>query len=723
MKKRILSLCVWRGILALLLTSAAVSAAPDSTMIHLNNYSYFYGRQYYVLRSGRTQMFIQADKVDLGSAFTYLLFDAENSHQSARKDSACNYDPRSGFETSALEVKMGGYPFVALGQNTMTRWIYEDGIPKVEAVWWAGGIEVTEKIFALAGANAFERTVTLSGKQIIGRESIELRLGIPEGKIERSNNEITYSSEKGRVSIVADVPPSRVSFASNYLQVSDTISPHETQTFRTFIVTQIPTGGENDFAKRVNQFANGKVSFQRTRHRWAELSSIDSRDSVIQNLYDNVRFTLPGYVSNVGIMDAGVFEYGGQWIRDASNTAEGLIRIGDFDLARSLLGYMLDKMINDNGTTMISSSYVNPEDEEFDQMGELWDALRDYYYWTGDSSLLVDNSSKLIAMTNRPLMPVFLDSTGMVHNKREYWERFLTDGYELAYQVYIIRGLRDAIELAPVIRAEKYVSRWRSAEKKMLHAMLDNPKFKLVHGGAFIKRRSMTGQIVDTVRYRGYVVDAPAVTESLQRLMPDASMALPIILGIVKPNSFLAKKTLEDLQPLWDMRWSFGGYDRYNTSSQPDQPGPWLIATTLILRAEQDAGMYRLSRRTLDWLYHVQGGHTGAFFEEIPINRHQEFTAGILPWPAAEVASFVIKDWLGIRFSNGRMIIKPNLYPGSKGVDADIRYRNSRIRLSLEGSGKVNRAVVNGVVAKLGEDGSVELPIDFRGGTVRIFMK
>jgi len=52
-------------------------------------------------------MFIQADKVDLGAAFTYLLFDAEDASQSARKDSACNYTSHSGFESSALRVVMG----------------------------------------------------------------------------------------------------------------------------------------------------------------------------------------------------------------------------------------------------------------------------------------------------------------------------------------------------------------------------------------------------------------------------------------------------------------------------------------------------------------------------------------------------------------------------------------------------------------------------------------
>ncbi len=696
------------------------AAQTDSTLIHLNNYSYLYGRQYYVLRSGRTQMFIQSDKVDLGSAFTYLLFDAENAAQSARKDSACNFSKSSGFQTSALEVLMGGYPFVALGQNTTARWILQDGIPKVEAVWWAGGIRVTEKIFAVSGMNTFVRSITLKGAGIVDTEDVKLRLGVPAGNVEKFPNAVLYSGKRGRIAIVVPQSDINTDVDKNYLEIADTLAPGEEQTFNTFIVTQIPAGKVDNMLERMGRVNTGSRFLERTRAEWAKETSVATGDSVVQRLFNRVRFTLPGYVSDVGIMDAGVFEYGGQWIRDASNTTIGLLQIGRFDLAHNLLKHMIDNMVGKNGATMISSSFVNPEEEELDQMGELWNAMKDYYDWTGDSTLLENNASKLIAMTNLPLEPQFLDSTGMVHDKREYWERTLNDGYELAYQTYVIEGLRDAVELAPLIKADKYVAKWKAASHKMLKAMLTNPKFALVSNGALIKRRSMTGKVVDTLRFKGYVVDSPALTESMQRLMPDASMALPIDLGLVNPKSELAKNTLNKLQALWDARWSFGGYDRYNTSSQPDQPGPWTFATGFILRAQQAAGMYKRSRRTLDWLYHVQGGHTGAYFEEIPLNRHQEFRDGILPWSSAEVALFVVRSWLGVHFVDGRMAIKPNLYPGTGKVEADLRYKKSRVKIVIDRAGPVRDAVVNGATVRPEKDGSILLPAGFTGGTVII---
>jgi hypothetical protein len=708
------------ALVILLGISTSGMAKSDSTLVHLNDYSFLYGRQYFVLRSGRTQMFIQWDKVDLGSAFTYLLFDGENAQQSARKDSACNFNPQSGFESSALEVEMGGYPFVALGQNATARWVYEDGIPKVEAVWWAGGIKVTEKIFAVAGMNTFVRSITLDGVSIIGGENIKIRLGVPDGNIEKFPNAILYSGEKGRIAIVVPQSDMHTDIDGNYLEISDSLAPGQRQTFNTFVVTQIPTGTPGKMLSRMGRVNTGNQFLDRTRADWAKTTTVSTGDDVVGHLFNNVRFTLPGYVSEVGIMDAGVFEYGGQWIRDASNTTIGLLQIGQFQLAHNLLSYMADNMIGNNGATMISSSFVNPEDEEFDQMGEFWDAMKQYYYWTGDASLLQKNAKKLIAMTNFPLQPQFLNSTGMVHDKREYWERFLGDGYELAYQVYVIEGLRDAIELAHVVGAEKYVPRWKEIETKMFNTMMYNPKMGLVHDGAFIKRRSIDGQIVDTLRYKGYIVDSPALTESMQRLMPDASMALPIDLGLVSPKSAIARNTLNELQSLWDFRWSFGGYDRYNTSSEPDQPGPWSFATGFILRAQQAADMYRRSRKTLEYLYNVQGGHTGAYFEEIPLNRHQEFKDGILPWPSAEVALFVVRSWLGVGFANGRVVIKPNLYPGTGEVKANLRYHESSIRLNIENAGPVREAIVDGKVIRPTREGAIMLPADFTGGTVDI---
>ena len=155
--------------------------APSPT-VELNQRAFFLGREYFVLRSGRAQMVVQADRADLGPAFTYLLFDAENASQSAAKERAFNYAPGQGFGASGLVVELGGFPFTALGHRTETRWVVEEGIPAVEAVWWAGGVRVTERICALSTNGVFRRAIRLEGAHLLGPESVTLRLEPAAGR-------------------------------------------------------------------------------------------------------------------------------------------------------------------------------------------------------------------------------------------------------------------------------------------------------------------------------------------------------------------------------------------------------------------------------------------------------------------------------------------------------------------------------------------------------------
>ena len=111
-------------LLALLLATAGLAAAEvGPSLLDLNKAAFFYGREYFILRSGRAQMLLQADRADLGPAFTWMLFDAQDAKQSARKERAFNFVAGEGFGSSALEVVLGGFPFTALGHRTDTRWV------------------------------------------------------------------------------------------------------------------------------------------------------------------------------------------------------------------------------------------------------------------------------------------------------------------------------------------------------------------------------------------------------------------------------------------------------------------------------------------------------------------------------------------------------------------------------------------------------------------------
>jgi len=225
------------------------------------------------------------------------------------------------------------------------------------------------------------------------------------------------------------------------------------------------------------------------------------------------------------------------------------------------------------------------------------------------------------------------------------------------------------------------------------------------------------------VGFRGFQPDVPLNTEKHHRLLPDASQALPIALGLVEARSELARRTLDELEELWNTRWWQGGYDRYHTSSQPDQPGPWPFATCFILRAQHDAGLFERSRRSLEWLNTVQGGRTGAWFEEIPSVRSLRSSCGLVPWTSSEIALFIVRHYLGVRFENGSAVIRPALYPRSPPVSANLRFRQGRLRLQIDGSGPVEEAVVNGIRMQAHANGAVRLPPDCAQATVLLHVK
>ena len=725
---------LYSWILVILGAVVGARAATEGALVELNQRAFFYGREYFVLRSGRAQMVVQADRADLGPAFTFLLFDAEDARQSASKRAAFNFTPTRGVADSGLVVELGGFPFTALGHRTQTRWVWTNGVPAVEAVWWAGGVRVSERLTALTEGGLFERSITLAGANLVDAEPVTLRLALPGGASAPPAQTAAPTGATPPASRSPSPNAARLAWLPLGELPSATLTdppglaigpllvpPGGRLEARALLVVQIPAGDAATFQSRVGALAltDAADEWDRTRTRWAVASSLRTRDQTVRALFDKARFGLPGMIALDGTMDAGLFEYGAQWVRDTANTALGALHAGLFEEARQALGRILSRMITPAGATMIAGGFDAPDREQFDQMGELLEALKAYRDWTGDTSLIRAYAPTLLALIERPLQPRFRDATGMVHDRREFWERELDDGYELAYQTYVVLGLRDAIALAPLLGAADRVDQWRAEADLIQHAMLAHPSRALVAHGRLIKRRYLNGVVADEFGpAKGYAPDTPLSTETRHRLLPDASEALPIALGVVAPHSTLAHRTLDALEELWNTRWADGGYDRYATSAQPDQPGPWPFATCFILRAQHDAGLFDRSRRSLEWLNSVQGGRAGAWFEEIPSIRSLNNSSGIVCWTSGEVALFIVRHYLGVRFEGDTPVIRPALYPGSPPVEADLRFRRGRLRLRIEGAGRVRSALVNGVRLRPDPDGALRLPPDFALGTV-----
>jgi hypothetical protein len=736
MKTLLLVSAVWAWL------ACQLTAAPlDTNLVRVLERAYFQGREYFVLRSGRAQMVVQADQADLAPAVLYLLFDAQDSRQSSRKEFAFNFGAGQGFVNSSLEVVLGGFPYTALGHQTKTRWVQVDGIPAVEAVWWAGGLRVTERLLAVADKGIFVRRVELASVNLGGLEQPRLRLKLPPAPCLVKEGLLVQENAGFRLALgLAGQQPNRAIAEHGLLEVGPlSIRPGQTTSVDTLLLVQIQpaevSSGLRDPAgaafvpmlapeslpagTTLASFALGNL-LEQTRLRWANGSSVVTDDAVVREVFDKARFGLPGMVGDNGTMNAGIFEYGAQWVRDTSNTLLGMVHAGHFELARQGLAHILKNMVNQKGQTMIAGAYDDPDREQFDQMGELIHALKAYRDWTGDDSLIREHRAKLTAMVERPFRPEFRDATGMVHNRREFWERTLEDAYELAYQTYVVLGWREAAALAEPLGAADRAVRWRAEADRTQQALLSHPSRALIEQGRLIKRRGLDGQWVKSIRFPAAAPDVPLRTEQVHLSEPDATMALPIAFGLVEARSVLALKTLDEVEKLWGARWFGGGYERYHSSGQCDQPGPWTFASCFILRAQHEAGLFARSRRTLEWLNTMQGGRTGAWFEEIPLVRSQASTAGILPWTSGEISLFIVRHLLGVRFERDRLVVKPALYPNSPPVHADLRFRRGRLKLEITAAGAFQFAEVNGRRLSVERDGALRLPADFEGGTITL---
>jgi len=478
----------------------------------------------------------------------------------------------------------------------------------------------------------------------------------------------------------------------------------------------------NEFVKNIEALKVGRLreQLEMTNNYWNNLNKITINDSLIKNLYNNVLSSLHGMVSENGRMDAGIFEYGNQWVRDASSVALGFVHSGNFEAARSTLNHILTDLVTDEGATFISGGLDEPDREELDQMGELVYSLKEYYNWSGDSSLIKTFKNKIIAMIERPLKPLFRDYTGMVHNRREYWERTYSDGYELAYQTWMIRGLKDAADLADLLEVPDKAKYWKQEADVFYYGMVENPTIPLVSNGKLIKRRLINGEIDDVSESKVNFSDVPGGTERYHKLNPDASSMLPIILHVINPKSNLSVNTLNELEKIWDARWNMGGYERYHSSSQSDQPGPWCFSTAFIARAQHEAGLLSRSRRTLEWLYNIQGGNSGAWHEEIPLIKSQIPTSGIVPWASAEVAVFVVKNLLGVTIEKDSIVIKPILFPEDKNVTANLRYHSNRLIINIDKPGNLNYALVNNTKIYPQSVDSIKFPKEMFTGDITI---
>jgi GH15 family glucan-1,4-alpha-glucosidase len=388
------------------------------------------------------------------------------------------------------------------------------------------------------------------------------------------------------------------------------------------------------------------------------------------------------------MMDGSIWQYNLEWVRDQAMVIKSLVMLGDFETSRTMLTRLFTEFVTDDGDTIDSGKTRPVEEIELDQNGALLHALKTYVDWSGDRSIVKELWSKIRATAEFPLKQVFRhEPSGLMHNRREYWERHalhgIEDGMELTYQFFVSLGLKDTACLARLIGREEEAARWESEAKRIEQAMLHDEQYSMVENGAFIKRRGIGGEVQEEIRATpeaGLPDGIPLLGAGRHLLDPDTSSALPIAHEFIDPGSDLAAATLKGMEAL---RME-GGYSRYNVTSEPDSPGPWPFASLFIARACLEAGDHERAWQILNWLGRAPGANAGTWFEFYgprPVPPYPQ--VGIAPWTWAEILCFFIHHLLGVRPSHDGLLIRPRLLTGMEKSEALLRIGEHKLHLLI----------------------------------------
>ncbi|MCI0698686.1 hypothetical protein L0337_42645 [candidate division KSB1 bacterium] len=648
------------------------------------------GGVYYLLGNGRIQAAIQVNRSGRGTPFGLLLMHPEKF---GKKREALNFHPERGIEDSQVRVSVNGCDYLAEAAALQVRWENKGNVPAVTAQWRADGIGVREEFYCPSlHAPRLRRVVTLhnhTDQHLL----VEALTAVPQSKNSQTKwlrfpSQLLKAGEKVMVIFEYTLYENSNNIWNVDLAVTDDqqISP-ETQT------------------------------------HWANLTQFDCGDIALNHLFAASCAQLPAAVSASGAMDGSIWQYNLEWVRDQAMVVVGLLMAGCHELAQTMIERLLRKFVTAQGDTVDSGRLRGPAEVELDQNGVLLYALWNLWRWRGDPSLdlIRQNWKKIVAVAEFSLQDIFWDNESrLLKNTREYWERHaaygIREGYELAYQFFVVMGLEKAAIIAERFGDLQHAQRWREAAAAIKHSMLGHPKFVMIEDGHFIKRRLALGEVQSTLVVPDTDILPPGIplkTEPNCYLDPDASEALPIAFELIDPHSELAQKTLAHLETLWNQRWTAGGYGRYHVTSEPDSPGPWPFATLFITRAYLEAGDNEKVSRALRWLSQVQGGEAGSWFEFYgprPIPPCPQ--VGIVPWTWAEIIIFFIHHLLGVRPEVDRLIIRPRLLPELKSVKSRLRVHEHWIDLEIRRADKISErsAAVNGQTVHL-QDNQLVLPL------------
>ncbi|MBI5473959.1 MAG: hypothetical protein HY961_16595 [Ignavibacteriae bacterium] len=670
--------------------------------LHQDFVTYHPGIEYFLLGNGDIQAVVQySPRQDVEKPQTFLGLTLMSSEHFARKWSTFLFHPEAGLGRTMINIVLDGKQFSPNPESFRSiDWKYIDNVPVVSLHWNAGFVDVEEEFFLPAEGGILYRRLTATNN---GSTPAALKVNaalVPNFVLfdDIYTEERTVNGDGFyRVRLLTDGKSVTTSFRYHMSIDKGTLPPRRpVQTLFTYAI-----GG--DERKVPKSFS---VVEKRTKEYWSEKTQLQTGNANLDHLFNTAKTGIKANIARSGKRDAGIWMYNMEWVRDDSMFVLGLVQAGFIEEAKIVLTKMLERSVGSDGRTIESSRWFGYDYTELDQNGQLLYAVWSYFCWTGDEKFVRKYWKKLKLVADFPLQDVFWNKIArMLRNKREYWERNdsfgFSDGFELAYQFWVVLGLEKIVEVAEQLGDKEPVQRWRDAARQIKSAMLDDPKFKLVEDGHLIKRRTLDGtwlQHAIPPNRKSLPPGSPIATEERPTCDPDTCEVQPIVYGMVDPSSALARKTLEWVDTLWNQRWTTGGYPRYNVSSEPDPPGAWPVASLFLARAYAEVRNSEKVWRVVDWLNTVHGGKSGGLFERYgPSITPPAPPVGIVGWAWAETICLVCENIMGVRPDLDKLVLRPNLLEGItemngkfkiRGVDVDVLLRRSAERPAASVNGK-----------------------------------
>jgi len=693
-----------------MLPRSVAFAAPEGQIanaqfpqnLHPDFVTYHPGIEYFLLGNGDIQAVVQySPRQDVEKPQSFLGLTLMSSEHFARKWSTFLFHPEAGFGRTMVSVVLDGTQFSPEPKSFRSiDWKYVDDVPVVALRWNAGAVDVEEEFFVpVAGGVLFRRVIATNN----GATPVALKVNaglVPNFVLFddiHTEEEAVVGNGFHRVRLLTDGKNVTTSFRYYMSVDKGTLLPAQTdQTLFTYAIG----GDEHKLPKSFSLTQSKAVEY------WGEKTRLQSGNAILDHLFNIAKSGMKANIARSGKRDSGIWMYNMEWVRDDSLFTIGLVQAGFVEEAKIALTKMLERSVGTDGRTIESSRWFGYDYTELDQNGVLIFAMWTYLCWTGDEKFVRKYWKKLKLVADFPLQDIFWNKTaGMLRNKREFWERNdsqgFTDGFELAYQFWVVFGLEKIVEIAERLGDVKPVKRWRDAAQQIKSAMLSDPKFRLIEDGHLIKRRGLDGtwqRYVIPPNRKSMPSGSPIATEERPSCDPDTCEVHPILYGMVDASSPLALKTLEWVETLWNQRWTSGGYPRYDVSSEPDPGAPWPIASLLLARAYAEARNSEKVWRVLNWLNSINGGKSGGFFERYgPSITPPAPPVGIVGWAWSEIVSLVCENIMGVRPGFDNLVLHPNLLEGLNEMKGEFRVRGIKTEVVLKRTSMPSPfAIVNG---------------------------